>query len=177
MATALADLVPMIQREVNPPGMELFPDAGAGVMLGYLEDAFWDVRLSGMLEGWTVVAAADVALATPPASGRHITDVSTKVKDLDRELQMLIVLFAGLRIVRLKIVNLAVNFKAKAGPVEYEQQASATTLRAVLDSLSRRVGELKLMYSENYQGAFNLFDGELQRDYAVLNDLAAYTVG
>lgn len=175
MATALTELIPMIQREVNAPGLELFPDAGAGALLGYIEDAFWDVRLSGMLNGWTVVDAADVVPAE--TSGRFIVDSASKSKSLPKEHQMMVVVFAGLRIVRLKVVNLAVNFSAKAGPVEYEQQASATTLRAVLDSLSKRVQELKAQYSESFTGAFALFDGELQREYALLNQYAEFTVG
>ena len=62
------------------------------------------------------------------------------------------------------LLNLAINFTAKAGPVEYEQQASATTLRAVLATLERRLAELKVMYSDSFTpGAFTYMDGTLQR--------------
>ena len=86
---------------------------------------------------------------------------------------MMVVIIAALKLIRLKILNLAVNFSAKGGPVEYEQQASATTLRAILASLENRVKELKAAYSELASGsAFFYFDSELQRDSALIQGLA-----
>jgi hypothetical protein len=77
---------------------------------------------------------------------------------------MMVVVFAGARMIRNKILNLAINFKAEAGPVSYEQQASATTLRAVLATLEKRLVELKTMYSDSFTpGAFAYMDGTLQR--------------
>ena len=77
---------------------------------------------------------------------------------------MMVVIFAGARMISLKILNLAINFTAKAGPVEYEQQASATTLRAVLAILEKRLAELKVMYSDSFTpGALAYMDGTLQR--------------
>jgi hypothetical protein len=68
---------------------------------------------------------------------------------------------------------LAVNFSAKAGPVEYEQQASATVLRALLDNLQGRIQELKGQYSDEFGATvFILMDGIAQSEYAALNSLA-----
>ena len=122
---------------------------------------------------WPTTLLPTEPMSLLPASPgvKYFTDRATLSKDLGQELWMLIVIFAGFRLLRLKIMNLAINFKAVAGPVSYEQQASATTLRAMLDSLSRRVQELKATYSDQYTGAFYYMDGVLQSEYALLSGL------
>lgn len=172
MPTPVSDLIPMFNREINPPGFENF-DLGAGENLGYIEDGFWDARLSGIFTGYQVVDGGE--FPTPLPAGRYFTDTQM-TGDLSRDLWMMIVVFAGFRILRLKILNLAINFKAVAGPTSYEQQASATTLRAMLDSLAKRIMELKSLYSDQYGGAFFYMDGVLQSEYAHLNQLAYETI-
>jgi hypothetical protein len=163
MATKISDIIPMMTRELNAPGTEQYPDLLGGDYLGYIADGFWDTRLAGMLYTYTIVDGAD--LATPQTTGTsYITDQSTKTDDLPEQFQYMIVIFAGARLLRNKILTLAVNYKATAGPVDYEQQASATTLRAILASLERRVKELKVMYSDEFSpGAIAYMDGVLQR--------------
>lgn len=176
MATPLTEMIPMLNRELNTPGAEQLPDLGAGDFLGYLADGFWDARLYTMLTQYTLVDGAD--LGTPQPTGtNYITDQSTKEDDLPDEFQMLVVILAGTRMLRNKILTLAVNFKATAGPVDYEQQASATTLRAILASLQRRLDELKVMYTDEFSpGAFVYMDGALQRASSELNGYLALTV-
>lgn len=176
MGTLVADLIPMLDREINAPGVELFTTIGGGAKLGYIQDAFWDARLTGMLGAYTIADGAD--LDPVGVTGKsYFTDMSTKSKSLDTEFWMLIVLFAGFRLIRLKIMNLAVNFTAEAGPVKYEQQASATTLRALLASLTARINELKEQYSDDFAvGYFRAIDGMAQAEYAALNDLASQTI-
>ncbi len=163
MATSIPSMIPMMTRELNAPGTEQYPDMLGGDYMGYIADGFWDARLAGTLSSYTIVDGVD--LDTPVATGTdYITDQSTKVDDLPHEYQMMVILFAGTRLLRNKILTLAVNYKAVAGPVEYEQQASATTLRAVLASLERRLRELKEMYSDSFTpSAFYYMDGTLQR--------------
>lgn len=174
MATALADLIPMLDRELNPLGAEQFQGISAAQRLGYLADGFWDAYLSGFMRKYTLVDGAEL---DPPRSGDYITDRATLTEDLPKQFHMLVVTVAGFRLLRLKILQLAVNFKAEAGPVSYEQQASATTLRAVLDSLTRRLDELKLLYSEEHaQGFFVLMDGQAQAEYAAIAGLAEQSV-
>jgi hypothetical protein len=130
--------------------------------MGYIADGFWDARLAGTLTTYTIIDGDD--LATPDLSSDYITDLATMGEDLPEEFQMMVVVFAGARMIRNKILNLAINFKAEAGPVSYEQQASATTLRAVLATLEKRLAELKTMYSDSFSpGAFAYMDGTLQR--------------
>ena len=176
MATPVSSMIPMLKRELNTPGAEQLPDLGGGDYLGYLADGFWDARLYTMLTDYTLVDGQD--LGTPqPAGTDYITDQATKEEDLPEQFQMLVVIVAGTRMLRNRILTLAINYKATAGPVDYEQQASATTLRAILAGLERRLDELKLMYTDDFQpGAMVYFDGVLQRAYAELNDYAAMTV-
>lgn len=171
MPTAISDLIPMLKREINAPGFEQYPDIGGGDQLGYIEDGFWDVRLAGMLGSYTVEYGQN--LPTPLTTGaKYFTDSSTKTEDLEQKYWMMIILFAGLRLLRLKIMNLAVNFKAEAGPVSYEQQASATVLRALLDSLMKRVQELKGQYSDDFNASvFLMWDGIAQDQYATIQGL------
>lgn len=165
MATSAIDLVPMLIREVNPPGNELYPEATGSNFMFYIADGFWDARLSGIMKEYKIINGEEFVV--PLITGVPYVTTQDEEGDLPRELWMMLVVFAGLRLIRLKILNLAINFKAKAGPVEYEQQASATTLRAVLDSLLRRIAELKSVYSDDvYSGTFILMDGMAQAAYA-----------
>jgi hypothetical protein len=171
MSTAVTDLIPMLNREVNATGVELFPTMSAGTKIGYLQDGFWDARLAGILDSYTVALGEDITPAQTTGTS-YFTDIGLSNEDLPTEYHMLITLFAGFRLIRLKILNLAVNFKAVAGPAEYEQQASATTLRAVLKSLEDRLQELKAQYSEDFnQGVFVMMDGIAQSTYSLLNGL------
>lgn len=171
MATRIADLIPMFDRETNIPGDAQITTVSAGQKIGYIEDGFWDVRLAGMLGAYTVLDGADIV--PPGTTGtKYFTDQATAEEDLERQYWMLINIFAGFRLLRLKIMDLAVNFKAVAGPVSYEQQASATVLRALLDNLQGRIQELKGQYSNEFsQSVFVLMDGIAQAEYATLNAL------
>lgn len=168
MATLVSDLRTQLQREINVPGFEQLPDIGNTELDGYIMDGFWEARLLGLLESYTQTDGTE--FATPP--GAVIKKISDD-GDLEMQYQMMVVIIAALKMIRLKILNLAINFSAKAGPVEYEQQASATTLRAILKSLEVRVAELKRAYSDLVGGsAFFYFDSELQRDSALIQGLA-----
>ncbi len=176
MPTPLTDMIPMLNRELNAPGTEQYPDFGGGDYLGYIADGFWDVRLATMLTDYTILDGLD--LGTPVETGTdYITDQATKENDLPIQFQMMVVIFAGARLLRNKILTLAVNYKASATSVEYEQQASATTLRAILASLQRRMDELKIIYSDDFSpGQMNYMDGPLQRAQSDLNQYLALTV-
>jgi len=176
MPTPLTDLIPMMNRELNAPGTEQYPDMGGGDYLGYIADGFWDARLATMLTDFTILDGSD--LATPETSGTdYFTDQSSTTENLPEQFQMLVVIYAGARLLRNKILTLAVNYKATAGPVDYEQQASATTLRAILASLQRRMDELKIVYSDDWSpGTIHYMDGPLQRASSDLNQYLTMAV-
>jgi hypothetical protein len=165
----------MFDREINGPGFPRIPDITAAQKLGYIQDGFWDARLSQMLDIYTVVDGADVVPAETTGQD-YFVDSASKADDMPMEFQMLIVITAGFRLLRLKIMDLAVNFTAEAGPVSFEQQASATVLRALLNNLQGRLQELKTQYSDGFSGSFNYWDGVAQAaasEYAQLQELTA----
>ena len=174
MATNITDLRPALSREINPPGFEQYPDIGGSELDGYILDGFWESKLLSMLAAYDVIAGED--LDTPVANTNwFITTGSTDdtaLTDMAAHIQMLVVIFAGFRLLRTKALNLATNFSAKAGPVEYEQQVSATVLRAILQSLERRLEQLKVLYSDELgDSTIYYMDGVYQREYALINSL------
>lgn len=124
MAVDLGDLIESLQREVSPPGEDLFPNATDDDWFGNLQDAFWEARLDGLLEGFTESDGSVV-----PTSG---------TTDLSRDMQQIVVLYAGVRIVRNHLRSLNTVFRSKAGPVEFETQKSAQLLKGLLDELRSR---------------------------------------
>lgn len=122
MTVDLSDHVDSLKREVIPVGSDMFSDVTASVWLGHLTDAFWEARLDGFMEGFV---ADDEGLITNENGSA----------DLDRRWVALIVLYAGIRVLRNRILNMNTSFRAKAGPVEFEQQNSATMLAEMLKQL------------------------------------------
>lgn len=120
MAVDLADFVESLKREVIPLGSGLFADVNDDAWIGYLSDAFWEARLDGFMEGYT-------------ADEDGVIEGGTT--DLDRRYVALVVLYAGIRVLRNRILNMNTGFRAKAGPVEFEQQNSATMLAEMLKQL------------------------------------------
>lgn len=172
MATLVTDLRASLRREINVPGFGQLPDITNTELDGYISDGFWEVRLLGMLSDYTLTDGTE--FATPPGP---VIKATADDGDLPPQYQMLVVIDAGMRLIRLKALDLAQSITAKAGPVEYSRQISATVLRAILDSLQARLNELKAGYSELFVGGgFVYFDGELQREYSMLNGLALMTV-
>lgn len=129
MAVDLEDLIPFLKAEVASPGSEetAFADAITATWLVHLQNAFWQARLDGMLKGFV------------EASGQ-IEPETTGADDLSRDLQQLVVLYAGIAIVRNQLREINTLFRAKAGPVEYETQKSAQLLKGILDELHSRRG-------------------------------------
>ncbi len=125
MAVDLTDLLDAIKTEVSPPGSDLFPNATDDEWVINLQNAFWEGRLFGFFEGFV---EADQEIT--PTVGDD---------DLDRVQQQLIVLFAGARILRNELRNLNTSFRAKAGPVEFEQQKSANVLKDLLADIRGRI--------------------------------------
>lgn len=127
MAIDLFDLVDPLKREVATAGefTQFFPNTSDDDLLGMLQDAFWEARLDGLLEGFNENEGT-----VAPEGG------STAAEDqLTRDYQQLIVLYAGYRMVRNYLLNLKTGFRTQAGPVEYETSQFAAVLRDVLAAL------------------------------------------
>lgn len=123
MAVDLSDYVSSLRREVTPLGSDLFSGVTDAQWTAYLTDSFWEARLDGFLQAWT---ADEDGLVLP---------VAPNTTDLPREQIAAIVIYAGVRVLRNRILNLNTSFRSKAGPVEYEVQNSATMLVEMLKQL------------------------------------------
>jgi hypothetical protein len=126
MATDLSDYVESLEREVTPLGSATFAAISDDTWLAYLTDAFWEARLDGLMVGYT---CDEDGLVTADSDG----------SDLPRQYVALIVLYAGIRVLRNRILNSSASDKlrAKAGPVEFERESgsSATVLAEMLKQL------------------------------------------
>lgn len=122
MAVELVDYVDSLRREITPLGTTMFAGVTEDQLLGFLSDAFWEARLDGFMANY--VADEDGVVTNEGSGG-----------DLDRRYVALVVLYAGIKILRNRILNMNTGFRAKAGPVEFEQQNSATMLAEMLKQL------------------------------------------
>lgn len=148
MAVDLNDLVDNFKREVSPPGTDLYPDATDASWSGSLTDAFWEIRLYGFLAGFEEDAASrggpvefGEGIVTPIGAIDGYDDPTGYApgQDLPRDLQQLIILWAGWKVVLNQMQNLSSMFRAKAGPVEVETQHAASVLKTILDQLKNKI--------------------------------------
>lgn len=154
MAVDLGDLIESLQREVSPPGTDLYPNADDNDWLGHLADAFWEARLHGMLSDWT-------------ESDGEISPIATGGDEMGRDYQQLIVMYAGYRIVLTQFQNLKSLFRAKAGPVEFETQQQATVLKAVLDAIRSRINLVLSRLSDVGESNAVILDAVIERSYSI----------
>jgi len=132
----LGDMIEPLQREVNPPGSDLFPDAVEDEWLGNLRDSFWEAKLFGFFSDFT--------------EAEGLVSPITGTDDLGREYQQLVVLFAGARIVTNELKNTETLFRAVAGPVEFETQNSATLLRDILKEIRDKIKAIVEVLSDDF---------------------------
>ena len=123
MSVDLSDFVPSLLREVNPPGENILATTSDDDLVGYLADAFWEARLDGLLDGWS---CDEDGIVTPASAGGA---------DLPREGVGIVVLYAGIKLLRNRVLGTNTMYRAKAGSVEFEQQNSATLLVEMLKQL------------------------------------------
>lgn len=116
--------VDSLKRAVTPLATPtLFASTPKATWVGYLTDAFWEAKMDGFMTGFT------------EADG-EITNTGGG-DDVGREFVALVVLYAAIKILSMQILNTNTQFRAKAGPVEFEQQSSATMLAEMLKQLER----------------------------------------
>jgi len=127
MAVDLGDLTELLLAEVDAPGENSFPDATDDDWLNNLRSAYWEIVLDGIIPPNKYTESDGIITPTDPDG-----------EDLARDLQQLVVFYAGVRIIRNKLRVMNTTFRSKAGPVEFETQQSANVLRAILDELVRK---------------------------------------
>jgi len=144
MAVDLNDYVEVLKREVTPLGQDLFSNVGDETFVGYLADALWEAMLDGLVDHkWS----ADEDGLIPDVDGEAFP----------RESIALLVLYSGIRILRLRILNTSTRFSAKAGPAEFTQEQSANALTEMLKSLDDI--KKRLLKEEDIETVSYLVDG------------------
>lgn len=122
-----------LQRAVTPLGQTPASLTNAQ-WTGYLTDAFNMAKLDGFMQGYTL---SDTEIVTDSGGA-----------DLDAKYVSLVILYAAIQILALQILNTNTGFRAKAGPVEFEQQTSATMLAEMLKQLERTKDRIILELDE-----------------------------
>ena len=123
MAIDLADLIPTLEREITSPGSVSIVSEDES--LGRLSDSFWEAKLFGFFENYT--------------EGDGLITPITGTDELSRDWQTLIVLFAGIRGIRLTLMGTNTTFRAKAGPVEFETQNASNVMTTTLKQLQDKI--------------------------------------
>lgn len=140
MAVSLANYVPALRREVSPPGSTLFDAVADTVFTGYLADAFWEVKLDGFVEPWTCSIDGIVIPQTGDGNPDPLIDppltAYDSASDMPRDQIALVVLYAGIKIIRNRLLEQNTRIHAKAGPVEFSQESSANLLVEMLRELT-----------------------------------------
>lgn len=175
MAVDLANLVDALRRETGPLGTDNFPTATDDDFIGALTDAFWELRLYGWFVGYEEDAAArggpvrfGPGIVTPTGATTTYDDPDGySTTDLSRQMQQLIVLWAGWNVVINRLAALNTMMRAKAGNVEYERQNSASTLKALLDHLKDRIDYVLTTVRSGDVTTVTVFDAVVERSYSL----------
>lgn len=142
----LADLVDPLKRELAVPGDydTVFPNTGDQDLLDSLADGFSEAQLDGYFGDYAL--DLDTYLTTPDVSAAG---------------GALIVIYAGMRIIRAQMRALNLSEKYNAGPVAYEIQRSATLLR---DELNYMIGRRDALIAQAKHGSDDsVFDSYFTR--------------
>lgn len=176
----LGDLIEALKAEVNPPGSNLYIGAtDDDEWLLRLTNAFWECVLYGVISGFVEDAASrggedatwGPGVITPSDAEEGYDDTGyVDGTDISRELQQLIILWAGWKIVLAQMQNVKTKLRTKAGPVEYEKEQSASVLKAVLDAIKEKLDFIIARLSSLTQSEMSVFDGVIERDYAIYSD-------
>lgn len=157
MSTPVSEIRDVLRREVASPGFTAVPLTSVQAD-SYIADAFWECRLMGVLSDYTITDGEDDA-------GKVIHKQHDSDEGLPEMFWQLLAIVAGMRILRQRMLDLAVNMSAKAGPVEYSRESSATALRAVFEEMRHRLMLLLELYSDELGvGGVVYFDSVLQRE-------------
>lgn len=163
MAVDLGDLIESLKREVNPLGGDVFVDATDDMYLGYLQDAFWEARLDGI-----------TALAAWDELDGNVTPVTVGGADITRDLLQLLVLIGGIRILRNYLFALAQDFRAKAGPVEFETKGGTSLLVNLLKDLQGQRNLILTRLSDLGAIPTYYFDALIEREMSIGLGLSDY---
>ena len=163
--TNLRTLVEPLKREVAVPGTydDVFPDTDDDALAASLADAFAEAQLQGFFGDIELTVVTEM-------SGR--SDYITS-RDLSAAGGALVVLFAGLRILRASLRSLSQSSTYKAGSVEYSTSQMTTVIRDELAAMRSRIDALVLDGKRSGR-AVSVHDGYAGRVTAYSGSLGAF---
>lgn len=145
MAVDLSEYVDSLRRAVTPLGANTYAGVSDQVLADHLLDAFWNARLDGFMKQY---AASEDGVVEPVSEG---------APDLDRSWISLIALYASIEILTKQVMNTQTKMRAKGGPVEFEQENSATMLAEMLRQLAATKKRILDDLLDSAQGATPVF--------------------
>lgn len=157
--TDLRTLVEPLKREVAVPGTydDVFPDTDDDQLAASLADALAEAQLQGFFGDLTLTVDDQASPVTYQTS-----------RDLSAAGGALIVLFAGMRILRSSLRTLSQSSTYKAGSVEYSTAAMTSVIRDELRALRERIDALVLDGKRSGR-AVAVHDGYVSRGRIVAN--------
>lgn len=151
MSVDLGNLVDAARAAVNAPGEDNFPNGTDDDYLLRLINGFWGAVLDGIIVGYSV---DDNGIVTP----------NSGTTDLDREFQQVVIFYMAIDVVTNALRSINTMTHSVAGPVEFEIQKSANTLRDVLKELQNRRAIILRRLSDVGSTKSSYVDGVLARD-------------
>jgi|JI10StandDraft_1071094.scaffolds.fasta_scaffold397839_2 hypothetical protein len=160
MATVdLGELIPDLEVTLSYPGQTATLEAvDPEEWLIRLRNAFWTAYLEGLI---TDYSCDDDGI---------VSHVSNANETFSRDMQQIVVIYCGINVVQNQLMQIKTKFKAKAGPVEYETEQSASILKGLLDSyLKQKDLILDTLANQNLVSTYYV-DAVRQRDYSLRAD-------
>jgi hypothetical protein len=160
MSVDLSDYTDSLLREIAPPGATTYAAVSSDVFVGYLSDAFWEIRMDGFMEPYSCdpdgiilpIGNSQVTAGSPS----YIPTAYDPATDIKREDIALIITYAGIKIIANTLTVQASRTRAKAGPVEFEQDFSANFLVERLKELNAT--KLRLLYLKTFAQDVSVVD-------------------
>lgn len=134
MAVDLSDYVDTLRREISLPTGELF-SVSDDYLVGCLADGFWEAVIDQLITGYTCDADG-------------VVTVTSASEEFPRQLVAVVVLYAGLKILRNQLLGSKTRVTAKAGPVEYTTELGSNVITSMLKQLDSV--RTRLLYMTQY---------------------------
>ncbi len=150
--TDLALFTQSLRNVVARPGTyaDLFPETTDDLLIQVLADGLAECHLEATLLGYE---ADDNALVRPPLASGQIA---------------LVVLYAGLRLLRSELVNRVTSTKYVAGPVSAETTYATNVLRDIMKALQAQKDRVTILLSTNTAAtAFSMADSYAANNWGI----------
>lgn len=139
----LVDSTDSLRRVLARPGTfsTLFPETTQDDLVGVLLDGLAEVQLDGMLTEFS------------------FDDTGTVTPDLTAPQSALVILYAGVRLIRSELLNRAQHKRyVGAGGVTFEEDQATNVLRDIMKTLNDQKERIREIASRDYVGAFGMVD-------------------